>query len=291
MPATTPVQLQLKNILVPVDFSPRSEVAVKLAKALAEYHGSVIHVANVVESLDVSGMSTDARRKIDANHPATDFRSIETDLSGVSHATILLDGEVNACLHGAIKDRDIDLVVMATQGAAGCERLLMGSVTEELFREARCPVLVIGPRCTQDFRRFASFETILYPMEMTPSSIAAIPHVIALADERGATVTLLHVAHSDIQSASERQRIRERVGSEMKRLFPKRLLSSIDTIVEFGPITETITEFAMAKHADVVVLGVRSGGAFTRSATHIPWSIAHRIVAEAPCPVLTVRND
>lgn len=40
-----------------------------------------------------------------------------------------------------------------------------------------------------------------------------------------------------------------------------------------------------------IVLGARREGAFTGSATHIPGSIAHQIISNAPCPVLTIRGD
>lgn len=53
MPMTTPAQLapklNVKNVLIPVDFSLRSESAVKLARAIARQHGSTIHLANVIE--------------------------------------------------------------------------------------------------------------------------------------------------------------------------------------------------------------------------------------------------
>lgn len=291
MPATASMQLTLKNILVPVDFSPQSDPAVKLARAIAQQHGSMIHLANVIESFDLSAPSSNPQHEIDVEHAIRDFGSIEKHLLGISHETVVLDGDVNVCLLRAIEEQDIDLVVMATQAAHGCERMLMGSVTEELFREAKCPVLTIGPECREDFGRFASFKTILYPMEMTPSSTAAIPYVVALVNRCGATINLLHVVHPDIQSASERQRIRERLSSEMRDLFPAGMQRSIaDVIVEFGPIVETIIEFSVARRADAIVLGVRSGGAFTRSATHIPWTTAHRIIAEAPSPVLTTRS-
>src|SRR5262249_552190 len=289
MPTTTPIQL--KNILVPVDFSSRSDRAVKLAKALAQQHGSMVHVANVIETFDVSGTSRHSSRKADVGKAMTDFGPVEKYLEAVKHATVVLDGDINACLLRAIEERDIDLVIMTTEGTQGCERLLMGSVTEELFREAPCPVLAIGPECTDQYGDFASFSRVLYPMEITPSSIAAVPYVVGLAHQYGTRITLLHVVHPDIQSPSERQRMRERISSELRMFFPESLQQSIETVVEFGPVAETVVEFALSKRADVVVLGVRSGGAFTRSSTHILWSIAHRIIAEAPCPVLTIRNS
>ena len=291
MPTTTPIQLQLKNILVPVDFSSRSDRAVKLARALAQQHGAMVHLANVIETFDVAGTSRHSTRKLDLEKAMTDFGSIEKHLGATKHTRVVLDGDVNACLLGAIEERDIDLVVMTTGGIQGCERLLMGSVTEELFREAPCPVLAVGPKAADQYSDFPSFSKVLYPMEITPSSIAAVPYVVGLAHRYGTRLTLLHVVHPDIQSPSERQRMRERISSELRTFFPESLQQSIDTVVEFGPVAETVVEFALSKRADVVVLGVRSGGAFTRSSTHILWSIAHRIIAEAPCPVLTIRNS
>lgn len=292
MPTTTPLQLELQKILVPLDFSPLSEPAVKLARAIAQQHGSTINLANVIESFNVAGANSTRSCKTDREQANTDFKFVETRyFSGVKHERLVLDGDVNLALLRAIRDQHIDLVVMATHGAAGVERMLMGSVTEELFREAECPVLVTGPNVKEEFARFASLSRVLYPMEITPSSMAAIPYVVGLMGTQGSKVTLLHVVNPDIQSASERQRIRDRLAAEMMDLFPDGAKRSItDVIVEFGPIAETIVELSTARRADVIVLGVRHGGAFTRSATHIPWSIAHQIIAEAPCPVLTIRG-
>jgi len=292
VPTTTPLQLDLKNILVPVDFSPVSEPALKLARTIAQQHGSTIHLANVIESFDVPSTVCVKPRRTEIERAETDLRFIETRyFSEVKHKKVVLDGDINMSLLETIKERDIDLVVMATRGVEGCERLFVGSIAEELLRDAKCPVLTTGPNVGEDFGRFATFKKILYPMEITPSSIAAVPYVVDLIESRGSRVTLLHVAHPDIQSPSERQRIRDRLMSEMMNLFPDDARQAIaDVIVEFGPIAETIAEFSMARRADVIVLGVRCGGAFTRSATHIPWSIAHQIIGQAPCPVLTIRG-
>jgi len=285
------ISVQFKNILVPVDFSSRSETAAKLAAAIVQAHGSTVHLANVIESFDSTGMSV-GHRKPEEEHAHCDFASIESRyFSGISHERVLLDGEVNVALASAIREREIDLVVMATHGAEGCERMLLGSITEELFRTVECPVLSLGPYVDGDVARFASFQKILCPMEITPSSVAAVPYVAGLVDSCGSRFTLLHVIHPDVQSPSERERFRRRFSSEMKGSFPKVVHGSIDdVIVEFGSVPEVVVEFALALQVDAIVLGVRSVGGFTRSATHIPWTIAHKIIDSAPCPVLTVRH-
>jgi nucleotide-binding universal stress UspA family protein len=102
---------------------------------------------------------------------------------------------------------------------------------------------------------------------------------------------VLHLADPGTQSPSERQRIRERVEKEVRGLLPDEIKPYVDrVIVEFGPVAAGVVEFALAKKADVIVLGVKSGGSLTRGATHLPWAIAHQIIADAPCPVLTIRE-
>ena len=59
--------------------------------------------------------------------------------------------------------------------------------------------------------------------------------------------------------------------------------------VEFGHPVRVITAFANANKADAIVMGIRSAGGWDRAITHIPWALAHRVIADARCPVLTIR--
>jgi nucleotide-binding universal stress UspA family protein len=59
--------------------------------------------------------------------------------------------------------------------------------------------------------------------------------------------------------------------------------------VEKGAEAKKITEVAIALGADLIVLGVRSPQGGMGATTHILQSIAHQVVANAQCPVLTVR--
>jgi nucleotide-binding universal stress UspA family protein len=59
--------------------------------------------------------------------------------------------------------------------------------------------------------------------------------------------------------------------------------------VEQGPEAEKIMEVAIALGADLIVLGVRGPQGGVGATTHLLRSIAHHVVANAECPVLTVR--
>lgn len=60
-------------------------------------------------------------------------------------------------------------------------------------------------------------------------------------------------------------------------------------IAEFGSPAEVIVRVAENSGVDLIVMGVRPTEA-KRAATHLPWSVAHQVVHEARCPVLTVRG-
>ena len=65
------------------------------------------------------------------------------------------------------------------------------------------------------------------------------------------------------------------------------LLYEPEVVVEIGPVAERILSRCDGIVADVIVMGVRGAGAFADTASHF-GSIAHRVVAIAPCPVMTV---
>jgi nucleotide-binding universal stress UspA family protein len=60
-------------------------------------------------------------------------------------------------------------------------------------------------------------------------------------------------------------------------------------LTEVGEPAQKILQVAELSKADLIVLGVKRVHR-ALGVTHIPWTIAHKIIAEARCPVLTVRS-
>ena len=145
--------MTLDNILVPTDFSPGSQEAVRYAYDLAVALGATLHVVHVLENPFAPGafmeMYTppspeyfrDMERQAEAKLKAAlspeqqaRVRAVLTTRLGVP-ATEILD-RLQA-------EPRIDLVVMASHGRGGVARLVMGSVTDRIIRSAPCPVLTL----------------------------------------------------------------------------------------------------------------------------------------------------
>lgn len=136
-----------KKILVPTDFSHLSDQAVGIATALARESGGTVILLHVEEApvaygagemyYGIAEPDTEALRKM-----LQEIRLPE----GVAVERHLTAGEPAGAIVRFAEENGVDLIVMSTHGRTGLVRLLMGSVAEEVVRQAKCLVLTLKPR-------------------------------------------------------------------------------------------------------------------------------------------------
>ncbi|MFI5112539.1 MAG: universal stress protein, partial [Terriglobales bacterium] len=99
---------------------------------------------------------------------------------------------------------------------------------------------------------------------------------------------LMHVSKETPQTQSERQRIVDGGKQRLASLIPAgmQLAAPSETIVDFGTAADCILTVAQQRKPGLIVLGVRQPVGFVR---RLKWATAYEVVANAPCPVLTVR--
>lgn len=131
------------RILVPIDFSAPSEVALSYGRALAHQFYASLHLIHVAENPFLRASVADRRSIEDA--PA---RWLQERLSDADHqrgAVINVqqsDEPAKEILEYA-KSAGIDLIIMGTHGRTGLARVVLGSVAEAVVRGAPCPVLTV----------------------------------------------------------------------------------------------------------------------------------------------------
>ena len=293
MEATT--RISLRNILYATDFSAIAENAALYALELARSYKAKVHALHV-RTLEVYGMAppeswpilreaAEALAKQQAHELGRTFAS-------VAHESIIAEGDVWDFIAEHIRKDHIDLLVMGTHGRNGLGKLLLGSVAEKVLRRAPCPMLTVGPRVRVGPERVVAMKRILLAANFSPASDAAAAYALSLAQENQALLDIVHVIEP--QKAGEIVHASELTAGclgRMRSLIPPEadLWCEPHTIVEVGEPAEQILKVAKARRADLIVLGVKSAAAVP-GAAHIPWTTAHKIIAEAECPVLTVRK-
>lgn len=279
-------RIQLTNILFATDFSPAADAAIPYAAGLAKRFGAKLYAINVrpipMGPLMVPGGDGGAAEaaKIDAEHKTEQILAMFRELKP---EVLIAEGAVWPNIAGTIDEHDIDLIVLGTRGRSGVAKLLLGSVAEEIFRRARCPVLTVGPH-SQAKSDPAEIRKILFATDLTPQSLAA-PYAISLAQEYQAHLTLLYVSEpGDVVHLSHCAELLHNLVPEEAGLW-----CEPEFIVEPGDAAETILNVAARQQADLIVMGARSTGGSSGVQAHLPATVAHKIVCGAACPVLTVR--
>jgi nucleotide-binding universal stress UspA family protein len=296
----TKAPVRVKNILYLTDFSEPSEAALPFATTLGRGYGAKVHALHVLLPAPyvymTPGLTAVAIEAAEEN-ARTEMQRVESQLAGLVHRTFVERGvEVWPAVRRAIEDDDIDLVVLGTHGRTGAEKLLLGSVAEEIFRRSPAPVLTIGPGVRSGVHNGGRFRRVLFATDFTPESLAAAPYAVTLAEENQARLLLLLVMRKPSSFSQRDKKLFEMsVAEAMHRLYEivpleAKLDPPPEVAVEYGEPADRIVEVAKQRGADLIVIGVRSAAGRIGAATHLERATAHKIVAHAPCPVLTVRG-
>lgn len=145
--------MELREILVPTDFSKSSRMSVDYAIELARKFGSKIHLLNVVQPLpplagDYPATCPDLLTG-GSSSPLNQSQSLMGALSdemvkkGVPVITHCREGFPFDEILLLAKEQKVDLIVMGTHGLTGLSHVLLGSVAEQIVRNAPCPVLTV----------------------------------------------------------------------------------------------------------------------------------------------------
>lgn len=300
-------QLGFKHILIATDFSPASERAVECALAIASHYGSQVTLVHALASEPRESVPMDSPRELDRRRVEAEekmkYLAEMTNKMGVSSRLQVKRGRVWSVLSSLIQLEGIDLLVLGTHGRGGIKKMALGSVAEEVLRQAECPVLTIGPHVAD--AASVNFRRVLFATDFGPASGKAFPYALSLAEDHGAKLVLLHMirpmpaiatAYAPAGCAAEDlvewettakqdslKKLRELVPPGTKLRVPPEYLVRTD----FLP--EGLLDAAAEHEVDLIVMGAnRSDSA--RALSHIPWAVTYHVIREARCPVLTVRG-
>jgi nucleotide-binding universal stress UspA family protein len=282
----------LRTIAVPTAFLPGSTSAMAYALALAGTGKGRVVAVYAVDPFEYSFGPRDLRdlkkQEVWARAQQAMAQWLQTNkFSGCT--TKLVEGEAGPAIATFIDQRGIDLTVLGTSARSHAARLLLGSVAEEIFRKANCLVLVLGPKLQSRHRR--QLKHLVFATALEPHSLTVLARLSKLAGHFDSTISVIRAVHPDIRSRTERDRIQRETDLKISAAADSALRTRISKIqVAFGHPLKVVTNFASVNKADVIVMGIRSGGEWDRATTHIPWAFAHRVIADARCPVLTIRG-
>ena len=141
--------MEIKKILVPVDFSENSKKILDSAGDIAGKFDAALSVVFVVQSFDdYSGFFVPHMpvAKFEEEMVQGAEQKMDSFLSGYAdvEAKVLI-GDVGEEVVRYAEEIGIDMIIMGTHGYKGLEKVMFGSVAEKVVKTAPCPVLTINP--------------------------------------------------------------------------------------------------------------------------------------------------
>ncbi|HPF39296.1 MAG TPA: universal stress protein [Phycisphaerae bacterium] len=132
-------------VLYATDFSAASELALTHARIYARAAGARLLITHVMKP---SGDPTDlpsegAAESVDIETVRFRLESIAKSITDTPTECRILSGDPAREVLKLAETAQAELIVMGTHGRTGLSRLLMGSVAEQVVREADCPVLTV----------------------------------------------------------------------------------------------------------------------------------------------------
>lgn len=138
-----------KNILVGVDGSENAEQALQRAVQFATMHEAKLHIAHIIDTRALNNYAT-----INYNYneliteetvnALNDYKNFALDNGVKEVETIVEYGSPRTLMSKTIPNEyDIDLVIVGATGLNAVERMFIGSVSEQIVRQAPCDVIVV----------------------------------------------------------------------------------------------------------------------------------------------------
>ena len=137
---------RFKKILCPVDFDPNSLLAMRLAAELARERKATLYLIHVLGMPPGPEVALPFGRMEMAARTRLERLARQKVGSKARYQVAIMMGDPALEVLLAAKRRGADLIVMATHGRKGLRHLVLGSVAEQVIREAPCPVLTVKPK-------------------------------------------------------------------------------------------------------------------------------------------------
>jgi len=184
----------MKNIIVPVDFSKQSEIALKFAAEIAKNNDSELYVLHMLELspaiMSDSGYipneqlvhlikATEQRFTTFLNKPYLEDINV---IPIVKHYKVLAEVNEIAEKHNA------DLIVMGSHGTDGLEELFIGSNTERVVRHSTIPVMVVKKEL-HDYK----IDRFVFACDFREENIPAVKKALNFANVLGAAFKMVYI--------------------------------------------------------------------------------------------------
>ena len=287
--------LNIKKILLPVDFPNTSLRVVHQAATLAHHFHSEIVMLHVVTALsqtagvpedgpELAGwdMLAEITREAEKNLD----QSLGPELDDLTIQRVLVKGDAAQAIVQTAQEEKADLIMMPSYGQT-FSQFLLGSVTAKVLHGTECPVWTDAHVEESPVQEFA-IRNVLCAVDFNTHNHKAVSWAVQMAAEFGARLTLAHVtAGVELWGPGgsyvnpELKEVLVGYASQHIAELQQDMGIKADVFIGSGDVPKVLSQAAKQTKADLLVTGCRPYGGHLR--TH-----GYAIICAVPIPVLSV---
>lgn len=280
-------RIAFRTVALAMNLSPVSERSFQFASEIARRYAATLLIAYIVPA----GQVVDYPRDVEELKERLGKRLLQGvggALPDIRQEVLIQHGAPCPLLIRYSSQNKADLIVLGPRDLTEPEKLIEGSMAEEIAHRVTVPVLTVGPKVCKG----PEFKRVLYLTDFTFTSIRAIPFAVSIAESYGASLELLHVNDPDTGETPHEaaKKMHEFVQEEITNHGFGGVFGRLN--LQFGQRTDRIVEFASDRDIDLLVLGQKRTSAIrARIAAHLTQGVASSVASLAPCAVLTVSDS
>lgn len=249
------IHFKSTNILIPVDFSDTSLLAIKHAAFLAKYTKGDVHLLHVINKMyehyavveQPMHLDNPEQYETSASNKLNELADSVRSEYGVNVNTIVALGNPTKEIINASQDIKADMIVMGTHGYSPLEELMIGSNTLKVITKSACPVMTMSGSA-----RKLGYNNILMPIDTSAHSRQKVNYTIELAKAFSAHVHVLGIlGRNDTNEEAGMQVVMNQV---KKIASEKNVVCSTDILKDVRNRAEATMMHADKVNADLIVI-------------------------------------
>ncbi|KAA3437156.1 universal stress protein [Rufibacter hautae] len=282
----------MKKILCPVDFSKTSNKAAEYAAQIAQRTGASLTLLHVIhlpmmdttESALMASQVLDEQRRVAADKLHAMSLHLQNLSGQVGGPGYMSDSKVTEAfladaVERMVQEEGYDFVVLGTTGGGNTlEEILIGSNTESVISQVKCPVLAIPANAT-----YPDIHRIVYASDYQPEDFRALRQVLDLAAVFQAEVEVVHItskggANGDRNAQEFIQKLRDEFGG----------LNLQFTEVEHEKEDVGLKDYLSKTHSNMLAI-LKKRRSFFKNL--FGMSLAEKLTYQAKLPLLVLHAD
>ena len=272
-------------ILVPIDYSEQSIIALEQAVSLSKVFNSEIHILNVVsEEFSLSKLFDDSDKlafEKRAEAKIKEFVAEKSKVYGVDLKPIQVHGKIYEQIVNTADIINAQFIVMGTAGSSSLKKKFIGSNALRVVRESHKPVITIKGK-----HHRKGCQNIVLPLDLTKETKEKVAKAIEFAKRFGSIIRVVSVLLTNDEF------IVNRLTRQLDQVKKYIMEQGVDFTAEIvrdtkggHSLADSIIDYATKTKGDLIMVMTQQEQEFT---DYFIGSSAQGIINSSDVPVLSI---